>query len=618
LGSDNLYVKLSNTGNVVVNSNDDAGNSAMWTFDTTGNLNVPGNIVGPASANLTIYANAGVHEFTFGDDGTFYAPDNVVLGGTSVTIGPGANSLTGFGNAVLVASSNSEAYVQAVINNVSDVGSADWVAYGHHGTDAGGWADVGFTSSGFNDANYTITKPGSGYVFAHGFDFATQPVVAGDGSLVLATGEQGNVKDIIFGTGGFLEANEFGRISNSNNALELTRANSSIAFKGGTDGNINSVGNIKVISNSNTWTFDTTGTLTTPGNINLGNAALQSFGANYVLTANSQNYDTAVSMTDGGGVNLISANVGVQVTSGTDVWVFNTDGSISFPDSSVQTTAYTGGFGGNTDWANIGNINNANGPTKIAIGQNAGSNTQGGSAVALGGSAGENSQGVYSVAIGYAAAQINQGASAVAIGLYAGQTNQGNNSIVLNATGAALNQTVANTFTVAPVRNDTSNIAQVMFYNTTSKEVTYGNTISVAGNVTANYFIGNGSQLTGIPTQTTGNWTLAPGVNTVSITVPINGTYSIWVNGNIPNGIITYTATAVVTNNNVPVLGSSYGWYYAAGNALVLTSIPTQFVGTVNNISNAVVSTTTANVFTFGITNNSGTSQVVNWGYTKL
>lgn len=121
-----------------------------------------------------------------------------------------------------------------------------------------------------------------------------------------------------------------------------------------------------------------------------------------------------------------------------------------------------------------------------------------------------------------------------------------------------------------------------------------------------------------IPTQTTGNWELAPGVNSVDINVPLNGTYSIWVNGNIPNGIITYTATAVVTNNNVPVLGSSYGWYYEAGNALVLTSIPTQFVGTVNNISNAVVVTTTANVFTFGITNNSGSSQVVNWGYTKL
>ena len=111
---------------------------------------------------------------------------------------------------------------------------------------------------------------------------------------------------------------------------------------------------------------------------------------------------------------------------------------------------------------------------------------------------------------------------------------------------------------------------------------------------------------------------MSAGTNTVSLSVPLNGTYSIWVNGNIPNGIVTYTATVVVTNTNVPVVGSSYGWYYAAGNALVLTAIPTQIVGTVNNISNAVVATTTANVFTFGITNNSGNSAVVNWGYTRL
>ena len=118
--------------------------------------------------------------------------------------------------------------------------------------------------------------------------------------------------------------------------------------------------------------------------------------------------------------------------------------------------------------------------------------------------------------------------------------------------------------------------------------------------------------------STNGSWTLAPGVNTVSITVPINGTYSIWVRGNIPSGIVTYTATVVVTNNNVPVLGSSYGWYYVDGNQLVLTSIPTQIVGTVNNISTAPIVTTTANVFTFGITNNSESSQEVYWGYITL
>jgi hypothetical protein len=75
----------------------------------------------------------------------------------------------------------------------------------------------------------------------------------------------------------------------------------------------------------------------------------------------------------------------------------------------------------------------------------------------------------------------------------------------------------------------------------------------------------------------------------------------------------------VVTNTNVPVLGEQYAWYYAVGNALVFTTIPDQFTGTVGSISN--VNTyigNTANVFTFGITNNSGNTAVVNYGYTKL
>jgi len=362
LGKDNQSnVMTSWDGNVYIQSWDNNTNTqgGVWTFGGDGNLHTPGDIVGPANANLVIYANAGVHEFTFGDDGTFYAPDNVVLGGTSIAIGPGADTLVSdFSNAVMVASSNSDAYIQGIIYNVSDNGSADWVAQGHRSDDNGGWSDMGFTSAGFGDANYSITGQGDGYLFAQSYVNGQAPGGRG-GNLVLATGQNGTVNDIIFGTGGFLTGNIFGRISHANNALELTRANASI---------------------------------------------------------------------------------------------------------------------------------------------------------------------------------------------------------------------------------------------------------SVTGNVIANNFTSN-----------TNSWTLATGTNTVSISVPLNGTYSIWVRGNIPNGIVTYTATAVITNTNVPVLGEQYGWYYTAGNALVLTSIPNQFVGTQGAISNASpYSGNTANVFTFGITNNSGANAVVNYGYTRL
>jgi hypothetical protein len=154
--------------------------------------------------------------------------------------------------------------------------------------------------------------------------------------------------------------------------------------------------------------------------------------------------------------------------------------------------------------------------------------------------------------------------------------------------------------------------------NVTAGNVQTGGIVSAVGNITAANFFGNGNTLSNVATQVVSSWTLAAGTNTVSFTVPLNGTYSLWIIGNIANGIVTYNATAVVTNPNVPVLGSQFGWYYEVGNALVLTAIPDQFVGTNNAISNVMVVTTTANVFTFGIINNSGNSVVVDYGYTKL
>ena len=121
---------------------------------------------------------------------------------------------------------------------------------------------------------------------------------------------------------------------------------------------------------------------------------------------------------------------------------------------------------------------------------------------------------------------------------------------------------------------------------------------------------------TGVPV--TGSWTLSTGANTVSFTVTAGQSYVMWVNGNIPNGIVNWNATVTLSNSNVPVIGVQYGWYYLAGNALVLTSIPSQIVGTAGTISTSAPAVSNSNTFTFGITNNSGTSQVIYYGYTKV
>ena len=116
----------------------------------------------------------------------------------------------------------------------------------------------------------------------------------------------------------------------------------------------------------------------------------------------------------------------------------------------------------------------------------------------------------------------------------------------------------------------------------------------------------------------TGSWTLSTGANTVSFTVTAGQSYVMWVNGNIPSGIVNWNATVTLSNTNVPVIGSQYGWYYSAGNALVLTSIPSQIIGTPGSISTSSPAVSNTNTFTFGITNNSVTSQTVYYGYIKV
>lgn len=143
---------------------------------------------------------------------------------------------------------------------------------------------------------------------------------------------------------------------------------------------------------------------------------------------------------------------------------------------------------------------------------------------------------------------------------------------------------------------------------------------SITGSIAAtNGIISGSSQLiSAFPTKTIGSWSVPAGASTQSFTVEANNSYDMWVNGNIPNGIIMWNAKVSLANTNVAAVGNQYGWYYSAGNTLVLTSIPSQIVGTAGSIITTDVGTTTSNVFSFGITNNSGTTQTIYYGYIKL
>ena len=194
--------------------------------------------------------------------------------------------------------------------------------------------------------------------------------------------------------------------------------------------------------------------------------------------------------------------------------------SITYADSDVQdylNSLYTINIG-----YPVSAIRSDQGEKSIAIGPSTGSQNQGanciaigasagairqttraihdglgniGGAIAIGGGAGQYGQGYHSVSIGYypsnvyTTGQLSQGNGAVSLGAYAGAVDQGENavaigyragissqypnSIVINASGTDLNANTAGLY-INPVRQDDSNVANIVYYNITTKEMTYG------------------------------------------------------------------------------------------------------------------------------------------------
>ena len=646
----NINVIGNGTGEINLSSN-----SRVWNFGNDGNLLTPGNLIGPANANFVIFSNATAHSFTFGDDGTFYAPDNVVLGGNNIAIGPGADSLSAnLTHAVMVASSNGQAYIQAVINNVSDNGSSDWVALGHRGDDDNGWADMGFNSSAFNDANYSLTKRGDGYFILQTFDPNTVPGGPTGGNIIIATGNAGNIKDIIFATGGFLTTDEFARFNHNANAFQfysnrsanITGANAIIAntfFGNLTGGNlldsystisINEYG-YPIIDGSTATQLRTDyspymqlyapdveiadyGTIPGPTLSIIGYTGnLDQPLSAYISVQDQAN---ATQQWDFGIIGEGDNNFTVRDRTSSNVWIFGTDGNLILPSDSSSIKYSNGNMYGmpagnngavQVNW--LGSFSDQGGtPSDTYSTLQFDSNGM----PTLNGTAAYQQRVDYSPYLQVLAPRVESTDFGIIAG--PGLTVVGYDDNYNTPRSAYLSvQDQANAtqqWDFGIIGEGDNNFVISDRTNTNAWTFATDGTTTFPGGL-----IGNGGGLSNVATQTTGNWELASGVNTVTISVPISGTYSIWINGNIPNGIVTYSATAVVTNTNVPVLGEQYGWYYEAGNALVLTSIPNQFVGTQGAISNASpYSGNTANVFTFGITNNSGANAVVNYGYTKL
>ena len=169
-----------------------------------------------------------------------------------------------------------------------------------------------------------------------------------------------------------------------------------------------------------------------------GNIRAQHDGTNWTLT---------------GG--LIASGLRYPTFDGTPNQVLSTDGS------------------GNMAWSNSFSKDLLISPlfNNVAIGYVAGTGGQGDHSIAIGSNVAQGAQAERAVAIGYAAGQYDQGLNSVAIGSFAGNNNQAANSIVLNATGNSLNAPTTGLF-IDPIRSSIND--KVLYYNETTKEITYG------------------------------------------------------------------------------------------------------------------------------------------------
>jgi len=203
-----------------------------------------------------------------------------------------------------------------------------------------------------------------------------------------------------------------------------------------------------------------------------------------------------------------------------------------------------------------------------------------------------------------------------------GSSTYGDSNVAL--LGYATNANVATKANIADLTTaNVTELTNLYFTNARAIAAVTNTTLSnltASGNVIATNFVGSGSGLTGVALKTSNSWIVTTGTNIYSFTVPASGTYQLWVECNIPNGILVWNATATFTNSNVPVVGTHYAWVYNGGGSPVdFTSIPNQFTGTANTIIRSSGSgSLNTNKFEFGINNTSGGNVTVRYGWVTI
>ncbi len=389
-----------------------------------------------------------------------------------------------------------------------------------------------------------------------------------------------------------------GAIVNANNTIQL--GNTSVTSVV-TSGTVNATGFTGPLTGNVTGNASTATKLAATKNIN----GVAFDGSSNITIAADANTLTGTTLAS----NVVSSSltsVGT-ITSGT--WSGSVIGSNLGGAGTVSGLLKANGAGvvsaavAGTDYFNPNGSN-------IKIGYVAGGGTQGAHSIAIGSNAAQSgTQADAAVAIGYAAGQNGQGANSVAIGAFAGNS-QAANSIALNASGTSLNP-AASGFYVDPVNN--ASTSSFLFYNTTTKEITYnaiptlnqnttGNaanatTATTAGNITAtsNTTLTSLSNLATVGTITGGTW------SATTIDVAHGGT-----------GVTTSTGTGSLVLSTSPTLVTPILGTPASATLTNATGLPvtTGISGLGTGVASFLATPTSANL-NAAVTDETGSGSLV-------
>ena len=652
-------ISLGNTG-AVIGSNSVAG-LQTWTFGTNGTLSGLGGVIA-GSVSATGNIGAGNVSATGNVAGNYilgnvafatgipqsYGNSNVyaLLNGFAANIIPLANVSYSLGNATNqwkdIWVSNGTIYMNSVPITVG-AGNVLTVA-GNAVITANSFGNIGFVGNTIYDINGISLQNSD---LSHGYTAGVLLPTNGDANAIVVNNTYGNIilqsgansdptaawtfrnNGNVSLPGGGLLGNTYG---DNPNAVGLQAGPGGYAginsYDQGqfvqTDGTGVYIGT-DYTGNSCVWTFDASGNITLPGNassINYANGDPYggTSGNLFNQDLNTANSVTFASVSATGNVNSGNIHTGQISATGN---IVTANGNISGANY-VSGNFFVGDGGGLSNISVTANTGNVTFNNSTIVGPSFGVVPSANSSVYIQPTV--DSATVYQ----FSGSAMSAPGNISAVGNIAGNYILGNGSQLTGLPATYGNSNVTTLLsaygsnTVSTTGNITSGNVLTGGLISATGNVQAGNIrtaglISVGGNVTAANFVGNGNTLSNVATQITGSWDVPVGNSTQSFTVN-SGTYSMWVDCNIPNGILVWNATATVTNTNVPVVGAQYAWVYGGGGTPIdFTSIPNQFVGTANSIvrSNTAPSATT-NRFDFGIRNTSGGNVTVRYGYTRL